>query len=1117
MPRPISSDRYLTDLGLDAPIGDLQLEEDEFPKLEPLLDKPDFLSITWLASKVKNRLVSGAHMSATGVYATIPIGEGATFSVYRLRRKYRDEAIHVIKRPRQLFEQGKDEEHVFDQLYSLHLELRVLTDSQIRLHPNIVKLLDVTWEEHPDDLGRYWPSLILEFATLGTLSNYFERGENPSLHIQHQICYGVGSGLEFLHQRGVVHGDVKCDNVLLFESSSGNGIIPKLGDFGYSVLDGENSRPLKGTYPFKAPELHKGGIARNDIIYTDVYSFGLLVWQVSQKGHNPFEDRNVCPHSLFSTEAQSHIQKLKEGGELLELALRMFPEDRTCLRHVMELTIHPSPAARKLTLALQTLEKEIHGDITGGRCSTDLRPNRPNTANVEFSPQEMRHLSPPVQKQILLSFKRRTEADVERDNGRRSMAAMSIAISCLEGFGGRKPEEALEWIFLAASLGNLEAKSCVYCVSKALGLFSRDEQLIMSFTIESARNGNPIAIENLLAACPEKGREVLKELRIAMRDKYLPFSDLTSLRAHIREYGIGMSEPIKNPDGNSLLHLAAICRDVSALCLVLEESHSLAEEVDVDVTNYEGQTPLLLAFIAGSFDFSITLLDHGASASKADHKGDTPFHWLHSFNTSQMRTLADALLKQNADVNAISSRQLWYKCYHMIFPRGTPLHRAVERNKPEAVKILLDSGADALLPAPAHELSTPLWIACTYHNFEVLELLLDSIKDVVDVKKIVNGGESEKWPLTLPILDKQYYFLNGATLGRMVRHREKYRISAKETIKALRERGALGCRGGDLSLLMRAILHRSFDIVEAVLDEYPALINIPSIPQKETPLHLAVLADREDLLNLLLSRGADPFARRTDELDALGLYAIYRKGLEIPRILLQRGLKFEIPPSGLETPFFGAVAHRAFELATYILENTAESERDSMINALCFRGARARFGFTKPGATILGYLLAENSIFSLPAVRYLLHLPDIYGRIEFIVFPGEGKSALHFLAASRRDIRDDVVSRALAIEILQYFSSREDIDLANKLNGNTALWEAVRSLNYDMIDLLLSRGASPTIASHNGQTPLTLLFRQIVYSKEHPQGHDAIKKLEQIQNLFASYGYSPVDPGNVSE
>lgn len=126
------------------------------------------------------------------------------------------------------------------------------------------------------------------------------------------------------------------------------------------------------------------------------------------------------------------------------------------------------------------------------------------------------HLGMSIQKQILLSLERRTDITFEGDNEQRSAAAMIIAVSCLEEFGGRKSKEALKWILLAASLGNQLAMSHVYRISKALGLYE-DKSQILNYLIESARAGSDLAIEDLLIVCPEKGREVLGELEANLR------------------------------------------------------------------------------------------------------------------------------------------------------------------------------------------------------------------------------------------------------------------------------------------------------------------------------------------------------------------------------------------------------------------------------------------------------------------------------------------------------------------------------------------------------------------------------------------------------------------------
>src|SRR5207248_2640423 len=126
------------------------------------------------------------------------------------------------------------------------------------------------------------------------------------------------------------------------------------------------------------------------------------------------------------------------------------------------------------------------------------------------------------------------------------------------------------------------------------------------------------------------------------------------------------------------------------------------------------------------------------------------------------------------------------------------------------------------------------------------------------------------------------------------------------------------------------------------------LINQPGGPHKQAlALHFAVQQDRADLVELLLSKGADPMVRRGDGLTALLVYALYRRSLEIPQILLNRGLAFELPPPGLATPFFGAIKNEAFELARFILENVPDEGRHLMINCPCHTGPN--FKCTEPG------------------------------------------------------------------------------------------------------------------------------------------------------------------------
>lgn len=161
----------------------------------------------------------------------------------------------MIKQPRLQFESGKDDVTTLRQLYDLQLELRVLSDARIRAHDNIVKLQTIIWKEHSDDLGRYWPSLVIEYANLGTMADFYARSQRPSSHqAELKLCYDIGDALHFLNDQGIVYRDIKPDNILMSTGDSETTVIPKIGDFGYSLLDGQ---PLEaaGTEEWKAPEI----------------------------------------------------------------------------------------------------------------------------------------------------------------------------------------------------------------------------------------------------------------------------------------------------------------------------------------------------------------------------------------------------------------------------------------------------------------------------------------------------------------------------------------------------------------------------------------------------------------------------------------------------------------------------------------------------------------------------------------------------------------------------------------------------------------------------------------------------------------------------------------------
>ncbi|KAF1787092.1 Protein kinase-like domain [Phytophthora cactorum] len=101
---------------------------------------------------------------------------------------------------------------------------------------HILKLYGVSHVSTP-------PLIVLEYASNGNLAQFLGRGEHKQLFWS--IFLLVAEGLVFLHDNGIAHGSLKCNNILVDEAQ-----IVKLSDFGFHT-----SRALSSSLSFK------GGLA----------------------------------------------------------------------------------------------------------------------------------------------------------------------------------------------------------------------------------------------------------------------------------------------------------------------------------------------------------------------------------------------------------------------------------------------------------------------------------------------------------------------------------------------------------------------------------------------------------------------------------------------------------------------------------------------------------------------------------------------------------------------------------------------------------------------------------------------------------------------------------------
>ncbi len=173
-------------------------------------------------------------------------------------------------------------------------------------HPNIVSIFDFGKR---DDGLLY---LVMELISTGSIRRVLQQwGSAPD---QRSLATGVdlmcqaAGALSYAHQRGIVHRDIKPDNMLLRaqETGGGNdrGDILKLTDFGLARLAQDAfstaSGQLLGTPTYMSPEQFQG---TDPDERSDIYSFGVVLYEVAT-GYLPFEIKTLSDAAYKHTSVE---------------------------------------------------------------------------------------------------------------------------------------------------------------------------------------------------------------------------------------------------------------------------------------------------------------------------------------------------------------------------------------------------------------------------------------------------------------------------------------------------------------------------------------------------------------------------------------------------------------------------------------------------------------------------------------------------------------------------------------------------------------------------------------------------------------------------------------------
>lgn len=269
------------------------------------------------------------------------LGKGATSCVYKGVQRSTGKAVAIkvlnksIAKDSEMIERFKKEAYITSQLYSPYavwtLDYGLLLD------------------------GR--PFMVMNFVEGKSAADIIEAEGPMSLERALPIFFQIASGLADAHSHGIMHRDIKPDNVMLVEENGLQDWV-KIIDFGIAksyvgisameeeqlsvsssdlALNLTQTGDVIGSPSYMSPEQCLGGQLDHR---TDIYSFGCLMYEMLT-GHTVFSGRNAqavmlqhiddtpLPLAEKHTDFQSHPEKLRATIEsIIAKTLAKRPDDR---------------------------------------------------------------------------------------------------------------------------------------------------------------------------------------------------------------------------------------------------------------------------------------------------------------------------------------------------------------------------------------------------------------------------------------------------------------------------------------------------------------------------------------------------------------------------------------------------------------------------------------------------------------------------------------------------------------------------------------------------------------------------------------------------------------------